>query len=81
VVRASRDQNDRGSAVDNAATSVLMAFMTVFFLALGQSEMAGRLGQMLQRTPWRILGSARGETGEVITVGAQRELFQLSPDA
>ena len=68
-------------AVDNAATSVLMAFMTVFFLALGQSEMAGPLGQMLQRTPWRILGSARGETGEVITVGAQRELFQLSPDA
>ena len=48
-------------AVDNAATSVLMAFMTVFFLALGQSEMAGPLGQMLQRTPWRILGSARGK--------------------
>jgi len=25
-------------AVDNAATSVLMAFMTVFFLALGHSR-------------------------------------------
>jgi hypothetical protein len=55
--------------------------MSVFFLALGPIRDGWPVRPMLRRTPWRILDSARGETGEAITVGAQRELFERSPGA